>query len=309
MTVKIVPKLSAADVAKKTQALYKPTDKAREIIATGAGLKRPTKPEDFILLPKDHPWVSLTGLLGLPYNYVVQIAGAEDSGKSTLAGEVMAAAQTQGVYVVLGDAELGFNPVRYDKHFGGNHKEINVVQSTMIRAIAGGMFKYVKAIKEADPKAKILLVHDSIGGSVSKARLEHDIDSDKGTQPGSEAVENSDYMKHATALIDRYPDSIAMLLINQLTDKIGFGQKGKARSGGHKLSFHSRVIVELKKIKVLTKVVNKVKMKTGIIVKASVDKNQLTLTDLSIKEMNILVTAKGWETTDFAFGKNEEESE
>lgn len=304
-----MPKLTAADVAKKAQALYKPADKARDIITTGANLKRPTKPEDFVTLPEGHPWMKLTGLLGLPYNYIVQVAGAEDSGKSTLAGEFMAAAQKQGVYVVLGDAELGFNPVRYDKHFGGNHKDINIVQSTMIRAIAGGMFKYVKAIKAADTKAKILLVHDSIGGSVSKARLEHDIDSDKGTQPGSEAVENSDYMKHATALMDRYPDSITLLLINQLTDKIGFRQKGKSRPGGHKLSFHSRVIIELKKIKTLTKVVDKVKMKTGIIIKASVDKNQLALTDLSVKEMNVSVTPKGWQETDFAFGKDSEESE
>lgn len=299
-------KLSAKDIANKVKELYKPTDKNRDIISTGADLKRPVNPEDFIVIDKDHPWVELTGLLGLPYNYIVQIAGAEDCGKSTIAGEFMAAAQKQNVYTILGDAELGFNPVRYDKHFGGNHKELNIVQSTMIRKLAGGMFKYIKAIKEADSKAKILLVHDSIGGSVSKARLEHDIDSEKGTQPGSEAVENSDYMKHLTALIDKYPDSIAVLLINQLTDKIGFGQKGKSRSGGHKLSFHSRVIIEMKKIKKLVKVVNKVSMKTGIIVKATVDKNQLSLTDNSVSEMNIKVTAKGWEKTDFSFKKDED---
>lgn len=304
-------KISAAEIAAKTQALYAPKDRNKEMITTGALLKRPTKPEDFVTLPKDHPWVELTGLFGMPYNYIVQVAGSEDCGKSTLGAEVMASAQKQGVYVVMGDAELGFNPVRFTKHFKGDPKELNIVQSTMIRKLAGGMFKYVKAIKTADPAAKILLLHDSIGGSVSKSRLEHDIDSEKGVQPGSEAVENSDYMKHLTALIDQYPDSIAVLLINQLTDKIGFGQKGKSRSGGHKLSFHSRVIVELKKIKTLTKIVNKVKMKTGIIVKANVDKNQLALTDLSVKEMNIMVTAKGWEATDFAFGQkgSDEESE
>lgn len=304
-------KISAADIAKKVQALYSPKDKNREIISTGADLKRPTKPEDFIVTPPEHPWRQLTGLLGIPFNFIVQVAGAEDSGKSTIAGEFMAWAQKQGVYVILGDAELGFNPIRYDKHFGGNHKEINIVQSTMIRKIAGGMFKYVRTIKAADPSAKILLVHDSIGGSVSKARLEHEIDSDKGTQPGSEAVENSDYMKHTVALMDEFPDSIAMLLVNQLTDKIGFGQKGKSRSGGHKLSFHSRLIIELKKIKKFTKLVNKVKMKSSIIVKASVDKNQLALTDLSVAEMNIKVTVKGWETTDFTFNKKgaDEESE
>lgn len=296
-------KISAADIAKQAQALYNPKDKNRDIIVTGATLKRPTKPEDFILAPKDHPWRLLTGLQGLPYDSIIQVAGAYDSGKSTLAGEFMAEAQRQGVYVVLGDSEKKFDKTRYDKHFKGNSAELNIVQSTMIRKLAGGMFKYVKIIKENDSAAKILLVHDSIGGSVSKSRLEHEIDSDKGIQPGSEAVENSDYMKHVVALMDRYPGSLVLLLINQMTDKIGFGQKGQSRSGGHKISFHSSLIIEMKKIKTLTKIVNKVKMKTGIITRAKIDKNHLSQSENSVEEMNILVTAKGWETTDFSFDK------
>lgn len=296
-------KISAADIVKKAQALYKPADKNRDTLTTGINLKRPSKPEDFVLAPKDHPWIKLTGLLGLPYNYIVQVAGAYDSGKSTIAGEFMAQAQKQGVYVVLGDAELGFDSNRFDTQFGGNSKELLVVQNTMIRTLAGGMFKYIKSIKESDPKAKILLVHDSIGGSVSKARLEHEIDSDKAAQPGSEAVENSDYMKHTVALMDKYPDSIAMLLVNQMTDKIGFGQKGQSRSGGHKISFHSRLIIEMKQVKLLTKTVNKLKVKTGIITRAKVAKNQLSQTENSTAEMNIMVTAKGWQETDFSFDK------
>lgn len=300
-------KISAADIAKKVKALYKPTDKNSDIIATGATLKRPTKPEDFILAPKNHPFCKLTGLLGLPYDTIVQVAGAYDSGKSTLAGELMAEAQRQGAYVVLGDSEKKFDQVRYDKHFKGNSVDLMVVQSTMIRKLAGGMFKYVKSIKEADPTAKILLVHDSIGGSVSKARLEHEIDSDKGVQPGSEAVENSDYMKHIVALMDRYPGSIVLVIINQMTDRIGFGMKGQSRSGGHKISFHSSLIIEMKKIKTITKIVNKVKMKTGIITRAKVDKNHLSTSENSVAEMNILVTAQGWQETDFSFDKGEKD--
>lgn len=302
-------KFNAADIAAEVQKLYKPTDKNREMIVTGATLKRPTKPADFILAPKGHVFTKLTGLLGIPYDTVMQIAGAYDSGKSTLAGELMAEAQRQGAYVVLGDSEKKFDSVRYDVQFKGDHKELMIVQSTMIRKLAGGMFKYIKTIKEKDPTAKILLVHDSIGGSVSKARLEHEIDSEKGVQPGSEAVENSDYMKHLIALMDKYPGSIAVLLINQMTDKIGFGQKGQSRSGGHKISFHSSMIIELKKIKTLVKTVNKVKVKTGIITRAKIDKNHLSQAENSVDEMNIMVNAKGWQETDFSFDKGDKDGD
>lgn len=299
-------KISAADIAKQVQELYGPKDHNRSIITTGKSLKRPTKPEEFILAPKNHPWLELTGLLGLPYDSIIQIAGKYDSGKSTIAGEFMAEAQRQGVYVVLGDSEKKFDKLRYDNQFKGNSDELMIVQSTMIRKLAGGMFKYIKAIKEADKNAKILIVHDSIGGSVSKSRLEQEIDSDGGIQPGTEAKENSDYMKHLVALIDRYPGSISVILINQMTDKIGFGQKGQSRSGGHKISFHSSLIIEMKKIKTLTKTVNKVKMKTGIVSTAKIDKNHLSQGENSVSEMNIMVNAKGWQKSDFTFERDDE---
>lgn len=296
-------RVDIAKIISGAQALYGKDKAGAAMLGSGALLRRPTKPEEFVLAPEGHPWRTLTGLLGLPYDSIVQIAGAYDSGKSTLAGEFMASAQRQGVYVILGDSEKKFDKLRYDKHFAGDSENLLVVQSTMIRKLAGGMFKYIDTILAQDPAAKILCVHDSIGGSVSRSRAERDIDDEKSNQPGSEAVENSDYMKHVVARMDKYPGHIAFLLINQMTDKIGFGQKGQSRSGGHKISFHSSIIIELKKIKTLTKKVNKVEVKTGIITQAKIDKNHLSVTENSVNKMNIMVTAKGWSNTDFSFDK------
>ncbi len=290
-------KLNLQDIVKKTQALYGKDKQGAAMIATGSTLTRPTKPEEFVVLPKDHPWQELTGLMGLPFNYIVQIAGAYDSGKSTIASEFMVAAQKQNVYVVQIDAEKKFDKIRFAA-IGGNPDDLLLVVSTTIRKAAGGAFKYIKTLKEADPNCKILLVHDSIGGSVSKARAERDIDDEKENQPASEAVENSNYMKHIIALIDKYPNSIAVLLLNQMSDKIGFGQKGQSRSGGHKISFHSSLILELKKIKTLTKVVNKVERKLGIITQVKIDKSHF---QQGVYKMNIMVDATGWKETDFSF--------
>jgi len=297
-------KVDINKIVASAQALYGKDKAGAAMLATGSVLKRPTKPEEFILAPKEHPWCALTGLLGLPYDSIVQLAGKYDSGKSTLAGEFMAFAQKQNVYVVLGDSEKKFDKTRFEKQFGGDASQLLVVQSTMIRKLAGGMLKYVHTIKAADPGAKILLVHDSIGGSVSRSRAERDIDDEKSNQPGSEAVENSDYMKHVVATMDKYPGSIVLLLINQMTDKIGFGQHGQSRSGGHKISFHSSLILELKKIKTLTKQVNKIETKVGIITEVKVDKNHLSSGETSVNKMNVMVTAKGWQETDFSFSED-----
>lgn len=300
-------KLSAAEIAAKVQGLYKPKDKNRDIIGTGVDLKRPTKPEDFILAPEGHVWTKLTGLLGLPYDIIVQIAGAPDSGKSTVAGQFMGAAQKQGVYVVLWDTERKFDKVRYEKYFGGQADELSIVNTTIIRKGAGALFKYVRTIMEVDPKAKILLVHDSVGGGVSRARAEREMDDEKNSQPGSEAVENSEYMRHMIALFDKYPGSIALLLINQMTDKIG-PMPGKSRSGGNKISFHSSLILEMTRIQDLTKIVKGVKVKEGIITRAKIAKNHLSQSELSVHEMRIKVTAKGWEELGSVEADDEEES-
>lgn len=286
-------KISAADIAAKVQGLYKPKDKARNIVSTGANLKRPTNPEDFILAPKDHPWGQLTGLLGLPFDIITQVAGAPDAGKSTIAAQFMSWAQKQGVYVILWDVERKFDKNRFEQYLGGDPEQMNVIQITTIRTGAGAVFKCINMIKQEDPAAKILVVHDSVGGSVSRGRAERELDDEKNPQPGSEAVENSDYMRHSISTMDKYPGSIALLLINQLTDKIG-PMPGKSRSGGHKISFHSSMIIELTRIQDVTKVVKGVKVKTGIVSRAKIAKNHLSLTETSVHEMRIAVDAEGW---------------
>lgn len=286
-------KLSAKDLAAKVQKLYNPKDKSRDIIATGATLKRPTEDADFILAPASHPWRTLTGLKGVPFDIITQIAGSPDSGKSSVAGQFMAWGQQQGVYVILWDTEKKFDRIRFEKHFGGTADEINIVATTIIRKGAGAVFKYINTIMSADPDARILIVHDSVGGSVSRARAERELDDEKNAQPGSEAVENSDYMRHVVAYFDKYPAKVAFLLINQLTDKIG-PMPGKSRSGGHKISFHSSMIIEMTRVQDVTKVVKGMKLKTGILSRAKIAKNHLSQTDNSVHEMRVAVDATGW---------------
>lgn len=158
--------------------------------------------------------------------------------------------------------------------------------------------RYITAIKESDKDAKVLFVWDSVGGSQSRSHAERELDDEKHAQPGQDAKENGSLMKVLVALINKYPDSIAVYLANQTYAKIGFMQKGDAASGGTKIEFHSSLIIMLKRIKQLTKTIKGVLYKVGIITRATVNKNHLSQGKISVHQLDFEITAEGAKLTD-----------
>jgi len=75
------------------QKLYAKDKKISTTIATGAQVKAEYTEADGILLPESNAFRQLSALTVLPYNKIVQFAGKPDSGKSTVAAELMVAAQ------------------------------------------------------------------------------------------------------------------------------------------------------------------------------------------------------------------------
>ncbi len=291
-------KIDVNKIVQEARKLYAKDKKANTIIGTGADVKTDYTDNDVILLDKSNPLRLLLGLSGIPYNKIIQVAGKADSGKSTLAGEVMAAAQKSRVQVILFDSEDKFDASRFKNHFKGDPAEILMVKTNEI--LKGGELvrKYITAVKEQDEDAKILFVWDSVGGSQSRSHAERELDSEKHAQPGQDAKENGSIMKMVVALINKYPDSIAVYLANQLYDKIGFMQKGQAASGGAKIEYHSSFIIMLKRIKTLTKVVKGTITKYGIISRATVSKNHLSQTETSIHQLDFEVKATGTSQVD-----------
>ena len=94
-------------------------------------------------------------------------------------------------------------------------------------------------------------------------------------------------------LINKYPDSIAVVMANQVYAKIGFMQHGDKESGGKKIEFHSSLIVQLKRLKVLTKTVKGLKTKYGILTRAIVTKNHLSQSETSLHQLDFEITASG----------------
>jgi RecA/RadA recombinase len=285
-------KVDISAVLSDVSKLYSKDKKIQRIICSGGAIKTEYRPEDCACAPEGHLLTELIGLPGIPYNKIVQVAGPPDSGKSTAAMKLMVKAQQDGVVLIVWDAEEKFDAHRF-KQVGGDPEQVILVRTNEIRYGGELVRKFIHAVKKQSPEAKMLLVWDSVGGSQSRAHAEFELDSDKSAQPGQDAKENAMIMKAIVALINTYPDSIAVYLANQVYAKIGFMQKGDAASGGKKIEFHSSVIIFLKRIKTLVKQQKGVRVKEGIITRATVSKNHLSQGALSVHQKDFKITATG----------------
>lgn len=285
-------KINVKSIVAEIQSLYANDKKAQSIITSGDKVKAVYGEGDVVPLPAEHPLRELLGLPGIPYNKIIQIAGKKDTGKSTFAAETMVSAQKAGVQVILLDSEDKFDAARFTA-MGGDPAEVLLIKTNEILKGAEAARKFIIAVKEQVPTAKILFVWDSVGGSQSRSHAERELDSEKHAQPGQDAKENGSVMKMLVALINKYPDSITVYLANQTYAKIGFMQKGDATSGGAKIEYHSSLIVMLKNIKTLTKVVKGVTRKVGIVSRATVTKNHLSQGESSIHQLDFMVDSLG----------------
>lgn len=264
---------------------------------TGDEIILSTNPDDYISSPEiDLFWKPLTGLMGVAYGRIFQIAGQPDSGKSTLAMQLMKAAQDQGALVVLWDAEGKFDSRRFHDRMGGDPSQIPVAPSRNILEGVQQVVAYVRATKEMDPNQKILVVWDSVGSSINSAEDEENDDYSK--QPGVTAKEVSWGIRRFNQLMEKYRDenggyTIAILAINQVYANIGFMKSGFKQKGGAELEYLSSLILEMSRKKTLTKIRNKQKIKYGIETVARVKKNHLFGGDDCVAEMDLVVSASG----------------
>lgn len=286
-------KFNIQSIVEDVQKLYNKDQKSKDMITTGAAVRQDYTSKDGVPVPEGHPLRELVGLPCVPYNKIIQIAGPPDSGKSTCAGQIMAEAQKANTIVILWDSEQKFDGKRFDSKFGGKSEDLLIVRTNEILQGGEKVRKLAIAIKSRYPEAKLLIVWDSVGGSQARGAAERELDDEKHGQPGQDARENGAIMKMVVGLINKYSDSVATLLINQVYAKIGFMQHGNAESGGKKIEFHSSLIIQLKQIKALKKTVKGRIVKQGILTRAVVKKNHLSQSDTSLHQLDFEITANG----------------
>jgi RecA/RadA recombinase len=296
LTNNVVPTgIDLAALVKSVQGRYAKKPALAQDIRTGNEVLLSTDRSDYVVSDEVAFWRPLTGILGLPFGRVVQIAGKPDSGKSTTAMTFMKAAQRDGVLVLLWDSEGKFSARRYKDSIGGEPSTILLSPNKNIIEGAQEMIFMVKAAKKQNPDVKILLVWDSVGATLNTA--EDDENDEYSKQPGVTAKQVSWAIRRFNQLIEKYRDletgkhTMSVLCINQVYANIG--SVGFKQKGGAELEYLSSIILELTRKKSLTRVKAGQKQRYGIISRANVVKNHLFDGTECIAELDLAVSADG----------------
>lgn len=180
---------------------------------------------------------SALGIGGLPKGRVVEIFGAESSGKTTLALHVIAEAQKEGGVAAFIDAEHALD-INYARNLGVNVEELLISQPDHGEQALEIAETLVRS------NAISVVVIDSVAALVPRAELEGDMGDQ---QPGMQARLMSQALRKLTGAIHK-SDTI-VIFINQVRMKIGvmFGSP-KTTSGGKALRFYASVRMEVTRI-------------------------------------------------------------
>jgi recombination protein RecA len=174
------------------------------------------------------------GTGGVPRGRVVEIFGAESSGKTTMALQVIAESQKQGGVAAFIDAEHALD-VNYAKALGVKIEDLLISQPDNGEQALEICETLVRS------GAINVIVIDSVAALVPKAELEGDMGDQ---QPGLQARLMSQALRKLTAAIHK--SDACVIFINQVRMKIGvmFGSP-KTTSGGNALKFYSSVRLEV----------------------------------------------------------------
>jgi recombination protein RecA len=177
------------------------------------------------------------GVGGVPRGRVVEIYGAESSGKTTVALQIVAEAQKAGGVAAFIDAEHALD-VGYAQNLGVDIEEMLISQpDTGEQAL-----EIAETLVRSG--ALSVVVVDSVAALVPRAELEGDMGD---VQPGAQARLMSQALRKLTGAIHK--SECVVIFINQTREKIGvmFGSP-VTTSGGKALKFYASVRLEIARI-------------------------------------------------------------
>lgn len=180
------------------------------------------------------------GVGGVPRGRVVEVYGAESSGKTTLAYHVMANAQVEGGTAAYIDAEHALDPT-YAAKCGVDIEGLLVSQpDTAEQGLE--ICEYLVRSGAVD-----IVVVDSVAALVPRAELEGDMGD---THVGLQARLMSQALRKLTSAISR--SNTCVIFINQLREKVGvFFGNPEVTPGGRALKFYSSVRIDLRRLESL----------------------------------------------------------
>ena len=180
------------------------------------------------------------GVGGIPRGRITEIYGAESSGKTTIAMQIVAEAQRLGGIAAYVDVEHAVDPV-YARSIGVDIDNLLISQPTT----GEEALEVVDALIRSNAVAVVVL--DSVAALVPKAEIEGEMgDSHMGLQ----ARLMSQALRKITGSLNK--TNTSAIFINQLREKIGvmFGSP-ETQPGGRALKFYSSVRLDVRRIETL----------------------------------------------------------
>ena len=180
------------------------------------------------------------GIGGIPKGRVTEIYGAESSGKTTVAMQIVAQAQMQGGIAAYVDAEHAVDPV-YARNIGVDIDNLLISQPSTGEEALEVMDALIRS------NAVSIVVLDSVAALVPKAEIEGDMGA---SLPGMQARLMSQALRKITGSLNK--TNTAAIFINQIREKIGvmFGNP-ETQPGGRALKFYSSVRMDVRRTETL----------------------------------------------------------
>lgn len=181
---------------------------------------------------------------GIPVGRITEVTGLEQSGKSLLAGHMLADTQKKGGVAVLIDTETSVS-VDYLNAIGVDTDKLLYVHVDTVEDIFATIDNIIATIRKSSRDRLVTIVTDSV--SAASTKIEMATDYSKDGYATTKAILISKAMRKLTSTIGR--QRIALVFTNQLRQKMGvmFGDPWTT-SGGKALAFHASVRLRLKNI-------------------------------------------------------------
>lgn len=203
------------------------------------------------------------GIGGLPKGRIVELAGWESSGKSTITLHVVAEAQKKGGICAFIDAEHAFDP-EYAKNIGINLDELYFYQPSSGEEALNLVTDLLKQ------EVFDVIIVDSVAALTPQSELEGQVGDSK---IGLHARMMSQAMRVQVAEVSN--SDTCLIYINQFRQKIGvmFGSPD-VTSGGNALKFFASIRMEVSRSTTAANSVIENDVKMGNLTKVNVIKNK-----------------------------------
>jgi RecA/RadA recombinase len=234
-------------------------------------------PTQFVQMPD---WFEkISTIPGLPFGFVCEFVGQPDAGKSTAGIKALVAAQKQGFYAILVDAERKFSYPRFTA-MGGDPTQLLVIAENSIEETFNALEIAERSIAQNDPESKTLVVFDSIAVQSTRSDLA------KSTLDPQVMADQAKVLKRMLRrqVILLQETRVCLVCINQMYGNPNPAAHGApSLSGGKGVEYAKAISIVFQRAgKLPPKTVAGVALDRGIITKISIKKNHLQLAPLPV---------------------------